>query len=236
MRGVILAAGGGTRLRPLTETQPKCLVPVRGTPIIVNALAALRASGCTEVSIVVGHLAEVLKDRIGAAHSGMTIDYVENPRWADTNSMFSLHLALEAGPADYVLEGDVYFTPSILKTPEPREIGWLVDSAYRASDGSYLRCATDGVVAEQQIVRNQHELSPEWAKSVGILRLSRPGSTRLRDWLRTAVSQDKQNLYYDLIIAEHLAENLVRAVDIAPAKWFEIDTIDDLANAESLFA
>lgn len=234
-RAVILAAGGGTRLRPLTDHQPKCLVPVHGVPIIENALRALRLAGCSSVSIVTGYKDDVLRQRLGSQHQGMLLDYVSNLDWATTNSMFSLHLALERGPARYVVEGDVFFDPKLLPVAEPRDICWLVDGSYRASDGAYVQRGSDGAVVDLRIVKDPAGLSPEWGKSVGILMMSERGSAGLRDWLRTAVSEEKSNLYYDLVIAEHLNERKVYALDVAPTKWWEIDTAEDLANAEKLF-
>lgn len=235
MHGLILAAGGGTRLRPFTEHMPKCLVPVHGKPIIVNALEALEAAGCTRVTIVVGHKAEVLQAHLGVRFQSMDIAYITNDRWAETNSMFSLHLGLEGGHADFVLEGDVFFDHVFLQAPPMGEISWMVDSRYRESDGSYLRVDDQGRVVEQKIVKDQTTLSEHWAKSVGILLLTPKGSQDLADWLRTAVAENKQELYYDLIMAEHLDNSSVGSVDIAPQRWFEIDTPQDLAAAERLF-
>ncbi len=236
MRGIILAAGGGTRLRPLTEHQPKCLVPVNGVPIVENALRALRQVECSSVSIVVGYKADVLRQHLGSEFYGMPLDYVNNAQWATTNSMFSLHLSLEQGPARYVIEGDVYFAPDVLRHLTPLDVGWMVDSGHRSSDGAYLQCGTGGYVTDLRIIRSATKLGREWSKSVGILSLSDLGAFRLQEWLRAAVSQAKQNLYYDLIIAEHLKERSVQALDIAPAKWCEVDTPEDLANAERLFS
>jgi choline kinase len=236
MRGIILAAGGGTRLRPLTEHQPKCLVSVNGVPIIQNALCALLGVGCSDVSIVIGYRQEVIKQRVGSKYYGMQVHYVCNSDWESTNSMFSLHLALEDALPHYIIEGDVYFDPEILRHSAPSDVGWMVDSVHRISDGAYVQRDKDGYVSNLQIVRNPAELGPQWAKSIGILVLSDRGALRLREWLRTAVSQAKRDLYYDLIIAEHLKERTVQAVDIAPAKWWEIDTPEDLATAERLFS
>ena len=235
MRGLILAAGGGTRLRPFTEDKPKCLVPVLGKPIVCNALEALAGAGCTRTSIVVGHKADVLRDALGRTFQDMALDFIENEVWAQTNSMFSLHLGLQSEAADFVIEGDVFFEHDFLRGKPVRDITWFVDSIYRDSDGSYLR--TDGAgVIEQQIVKDQNSLDASWAKSVGILRLTKGGSGMVSDWLQRAVAQQKQQLYYDLILAEHLGDGAVGAHDVAPGKWFEIDTPQDLAAAERRFS
>lgn len=236
MRGLILAAGGGTRLRPFTEDKPKCLVPVLGKPIVVNALEALADAGCARTSIVVGHKEDVLRRALGTAFRGMALDYVENPVWATTNSMFSLHLGLQPEPADYVIEGDVFFEHDFLRSEPVRDITWFVDSTYRDSDGSYLRTGDDARVVAQKIVKDQNSLDASWAKSVGILRLTRAGSDLVSGWLQSAVAQQKQQLYYDLILAEHFGGDAVGAHDIAPGKWFEIDTPQDLTEAERRFS
>jgi choline kinase len=234
-RAIILAAGGGTRLRPMTEHLPKCLVPVNGIPIIENAMKALSAVGCARVSIVVGHNAELLRRRLGARFQNLDIDYLNNDEWNRTNSMFSLHLALERGPASYVLEGDVFFEPGLLPRPCTGDVTWLVDGSYRASDGCYLRHNSSGCVTDLKIVKAPEKLTSEWAKSIGILCLNEQGALHLREWLAVAVSQNKLNHYYDLIIAEHLDERTVWALDVAPAKWWEIDNLQDLRSAEGLF-
>jgi choline kinase len=209
---------------------------VLGKPIIHNALEALKEAGCTRASIVVGHLADVLRSQLGASFSGLALDYIDNDVWSQTNSMFSLHLGLMSEPADFIIEGDVFFEPRFLRASPKGDIVWFVDSRYRDSDGSYLRTDVDGTVVEQRIERNQAGLDPSWAKSVGILRLTEAGSRRIAGWLTAAVSEGKQQLYYDLILAEHLSQRRVVSHDVAPGKWFEIDTPQDLAAAERRFS
>ena len=88
MRAIILAAGSGTRLSPLTDACPKCLVPVGASPMIDYQVRALRQAGVDDIAVVVGY--RQLQVR---AHLGRGVRYVENPDYASTTSIFSLHLA-----------------------------------------------------------------------------------------------------------------------------------------------
>src|SRR5262245_45113499 len=101
-RAIILAAGSGSRLRPLTDRLPKTLVEVGGTPILLHTLGHLRAVGVREVVLVIGYQGRAIRDRVGATFLGMKVHYVDNPQFATTNNIVSLRLA-----ADY-LRGEVF--------------------------------------------------------------------------------------------------------------------------------
>ena len=86
MKALILAAGFGNRLRPITESVPKCLVEVNGTPLLENNLNNLCELGdISEIGIVVGHMADYIKSRVGNEWYGIPIKYFENKRYCNTN-------------------------------------------------------------------------------------------------------------------------------------------------------
>jgi L-glutamine-phosphate cytidylyltransferase len=233
---VMLAAGNGTRLLPFTLETPKCLVRVAGRPILDNALEVLAAQGCREVRIVIGHLGEVIRRRISNRFAGMCIAYVENVAYRTTNSMYSLALGLsDLDDAAWVLEGDVFLESAVLDVPTSDEITWLVDSSARSLDGSYVESDEDGTARSVTIVRDPLTLKTSQRKSIGVLHMGRAGTHRLRQWLQRGVEQNRHDAYYDLILADHLHESVVRTVDVAPRRWFEIDTPADLDAATRLF-
>lgn len=233
---VILAAGEGKRLLPFTLTAPKSFARVGGVSIIENALHALAAHGCREVCIVIGHHGDLMRQTLTERYAGMTVRYVVNPIYQTTNSMYSLALGLEEveEPA-WVLEGDIFLAPSLLGLQSRHEIGWFVDSTTRELDGAFVEADERGVAHDLSIVRDLRLLRPRQCKSVGILRLSTAGVSRLRQWLQQGIAAGRQNVYYDLIIADHLGEGCVGIVDVAGQKWFEIDSHADLEAATRIF-
>ena len=90
---VILAAGMGTRLRPITETMPKCMTEVNGRPILLNALSAMNRYGIEEVTVVVGYCGRAIIDAVGERFGGISVNYLWNEIYAETNSMYSAWLA-----------------------------------------------------------------------------------------------------------------------------------------------
>lgn len=233
---VILAAGEGTRLRPLTLKDPKCLAGVGGRRVIEFALAAVAAHGCRTARIVTGHLAQRIQDTVGTHWHGLRIEYVHNADYRTTNSMFSLLLGLDGvSESVWVLEGDIVFDAQVLAGHAASGTTWLVDSASRNQDGSYLAADDNAVIRSLRIVRHGSRPRPGESKSIGILRIEYPDVDRVRGWLRDGVRAGRSNDYYDLIVGEHLGDLSIHASDVAGRKWFEIDTLKDLEEARRLF-
>ncbi len=116
-RAIVLAAGLGSRLRPLTDLRPKPLVEVNGMPILHNALRNLEAIGVGEVTVVVGYRKDAIQYACGSRFGGVEINYVESTVFDRTGSAYSLWLAREvllSGDC-LLLEGDVFFEQDALR-------------------------------------------------------------------------------------------------------------------------
>ena len=109
MKAVILAAGLGGRLRPITGAIPKCMVPVNGVRIIDKQIRNLKEAGVEDVVVVSGYKAELLEKHLADTWPGVRT--VRNVRHAETNNMYSLFLAREAvrGCGFLLMNADVYF-------------------------------------------------------------------------------------------------------------------------------
>ena len=92
MKGLILSAGMGTRLHPLTRTRPKCLVHVAGRPMMEYQLDSLRRAGVENCTIVVGYLADAVRGYFGSDYRGVGLTYVENTAYASTNNLYSFFI------------------------------------------------------------------------------------------------------------------------------------------------
>lgn len=235
-RAVILVAGGGTRLKPITNLIPKCLVEVNGISILENALSALADCGTRSVRIVVGHLYGEVEKRITGWHKGMSIEYIHNTAYSSTNSMYSLYLGLEGiNEPSWVIEGDVFFDKDILKTPTDKDFTWFVDGGRKDLDGAHLSADGNNRVVNLEIIREKCLIRNSHFKSIGILKLGGESVAKLRDWLNRGVFEGKTSLYYDLIVAEYFREYYIELKNISGCRWYEIDSKDDLRNAEMLF-
>lgn len=102
IRALVLAAGLGTRLRPLTRDTPKPLLPVRGVPILGHTLGQLAAIGCEAAAVNLHHLGDQIRERFGDSHAGMPLAWSEEPELLGT--LGALHPLREFfAPADLVL-------------------------------------------------------------------------------------------------------------------------------------
>ncbi len=114
MRAMILAAGLGTRLRPITDTLPKALVPVAGVPNIVRLINHLKRAGINEIVINTHHLGDVLIETLGDGSSwGVAIEYSCEEELLGTGGGIKRALPLLGDETFIVVNGDALFTPNI---------------------------------------------------------------------------------------------------------------------------
>lgn len=242
-RAVILAAGMGTRLRPLTADQPKPLVPVQGVPILHNALRCLAEAGVRETTLVVGYRKEAIERSCGPRFAGMRLIYAESSAYAETGSAYSLWLARDAllqGDA-LILEGDVVFEPAVLRRLlECRHRDVAAVAPFDATmSGSVVTLTPAGSIAA--VLMNQTAAMGGVAgfyKTVNLLRLSAP---TLRDGFVPALDRFVVNGgrvgYVEQLLRELIASGVLRlhAVDCGDLRWFEVDSAEDLEIAEGIF-
>lgn len=122
MNAIILAAGMGTRLRPLTDALPKVLVEVAGESFFARQLRQLRAIGASDITVVTGYHAEAFAPWTGEPG----LSFVYNDRYADCNNLWSMYLVRERLGDTYVLDGDLRLEEGSIPSIPPSRSGWFV--------------------------------------------------------------------------------------------------------------
>ncbi len=245
-KAVILAAGFGSRLRPLTDLRPKPLVEVNGTPILHNALRNLEEVGVEEVTIVVGYRKDAIQYACGRRFGRLEINYVESTVFDKTGSAYSLWLARETllhGDC-YLLEGDVFFEVDALRrlTEEDAPNASAVAPFDVSMEGSAVVLNDDGYISEvrmKQTAANLTDGSPQLFKTMNLIRMCSPDLRgKIVPFLDEligagAVKAYTEELFANLIERRGLRMAATRCDDL---KWYEIDSSDDLRIAERIFS
>ncbi|MBN2324881.1 MAG: phosphocholine cytidylyltransferase family protein [Spirochaetes bacterium] len=241
---IILAAGLGTRLKPISDHSPKCLTEVNGKPILANTLQNLAACGVTHCTIVTGYLAEKITAVCGNSKNGVRIRYTENEIYRKTNDMYSLWLArevLEKGAL--ILEGDIFFFENTLKAAL-RDMGdrsfYLAGRYTGKPDEVAITTDLDKKVRTIEVLRGgaflkESEVATPAFMSSGMLAIRHEYGRSFSRWLSSEVEAGNTNILFDDVISMHTAELPLYVYEIGDSDWVEIDTKEDLARAETIF-
>ena len=225
-KAIILAAGNGSRLRPLTNDRPKCLLDVGGLPLIDHQLNTLSRYDVTDVLVVIGYCGQAIR-----RHLGNRVRYLNNERYASTNSLYSLWLArddLDSGAL--ILNSDVLALPllfdRLLHSPAPDAI--LVERG-EGFDPEDMKVTLNGTY----VVDFGKNLPPEraHAHNVGVAKFSVKGAARLSECLEHLVVSGHENDWVPVAYREFASRWPLAAVTTDGLPWIEIDYAEDLTRA-----
>ncbi|HET6557957.1 MAG TPA: phosphocholine cytidylyltransferase family protein [Prolixibacteraceae bacterium] len=245
MQGLILAAGFGKRLQPLTLTVPKSLIEVNGTPLLINSLNHLSERNITEVLIVIGDKRDIIVDRIGHHYKGMKITYIENPLYEKTNNVYSFWLAKNYIHDDIImLECDLFYNrPLIDITLNGQADCNILVSKFdeQSMDGTVIEIKPDESVKSLIIKRDQSSgfnYSDKF-KTVNVYFFKKNFIVnQFMPAIETYINTQSVNSYYELVLGSliYFGNCDIKAVKIDQSQWCEIDDIHDLKRAESKFS
>ena len=234
MIAVILAAGVSTRLRPLTDTIPKSLLPLGGTPLLRRTLEALRFHSIEHTIIVTGYLREVLERSVEEWKTGMQVQFTFNPHFASTNNNYSLWTA-RASAADHdllLLDADILFDRRIVGTllQSPHHNALVMRrSPSLGEEEIKIELDTRGRVTK---VGKDVDARRAVGESVGIEKFSRATAARLFETLDQRKHLDE---FYEASFQDMIERGTeIYAVESGAYTCIEIDTPEDLRNAEIL--
>ncbi len=234
---LLLAAGTGSRLFPLTQNFPKCLTLVNEISILERLITSLNQHGFERLVIVTGHLENRIREFLGSRAGNLTIEYVYSPSYKTTNNMYSLWMAREIINEPFLLiESDLVFDPSLLKDmlyPDKIAVArmqpWLNGSTVTINQFNKVKSFHSGAANHSSQTRY---------KTVNIYSLSLSSWYGVIEKLNQYVLAGRVNHYYEAIFARMVAEKCLsfQAVFFDSKPWYEIDTIEDLASAERMFS
>lgn len=243
MQAVILAAGMGKRLKDLTENNTKCMVRVNGVTLIERMLRQLERLNLERIVIVVGYKKDILIDYIRGLHIETPIKFVENAIYDKTNNIYSLALAknylLETDTI--LLESDLIFEDSILRdiVEDERDTLALVDKYESWMDGTVVKISDrDEIVDFVPGNKFIFEDIPQYYKTVNIYKFSKHFSeTQYVPFLDAYSKALGDNEYYEQVlrVITLLDNTSIRAKRLQNQKWYEIDDLQDLDIASSIF-
>ncbi|MBO6193210.1 MAG: aminotransferase class I/II-fold pyridoxal phosphate-dependent enzyme [Clostridiales bacterium] len=243
MQAIILAAGMGKRLKELTSDNTKCMVKVNGVTLIERMLRQIERQNVSRIVIVTGYEGQKLKEYIDTLAIGTPVKFIDNPIYDKTNNIYSLALASEELCEEDTLlfESDLIFEDSVLDelVNDSRDTLALVDKYESWMDGTCVKLSDDDTI--EAFVPGKKilfEEIPEYYKTVNIYKFSKEFSQKYYvPFLKAYEKALGENEYYEQVlrVITMLDEPVIRAKRLTGQKWYEIDDIQDLDIAESIF-
>ena len=234
MKAIILAAGRGSRMKSLTDERPKCLVELRGKPLLEWQLESLRAAGISDIAVVTGYKRELLAER--------GLSEFHNPRWAETNMVSSLACAeswLQGEPC-IVSYSDIFYSPdavrslmtsqaSLAVTYDPNWLQlWTERFGDPLLDAETFRLTAAHTLAE--IGNKPQSVDDVQGQYMGLLRFTPEGWAEVVR-LRAELSPQQRD-------SMHMTNTLQRVIDAGrvpieavayTGEWGEVDSSEDLS-------
>lgn len=239
-RAIILSAGQGRRLLPLTENTPKCLLPVAGKPVIAWQIDALLANGIGEIVIVagfqIGKVEALIAERY---HDQANIRILFNPFYEVADNLASCWIARNEMQAGFLLlNGDTLLgddlLPGLLHT-QTAPINLCIDfKAEFDEDDMKVQLGPQNQVRQ---VSKKLSAGETDAESIGLIRFSEEGARLFREAVEQGLREpEKLGSWYLAIISALAGQGMVNGYSVAGSRWCEIDFIQDLQKAEKHFA
>jgi choline kinase len=230
MKGVILAAGKGTRLNGTAGDKPKCLVEAGGMTLIERRIQTLRAAGLDDIVVVVGCQAERVK-----AVCGPGVTYVENSRFGETNSLYSLWAARALLYEGFVvLNCDVLFHPALLDDLLATHHDAALLIAYREpGQPPYGEEEMKVRVRSGQVVDMSKTMDPAAAdgENLGIVKFGPESAPELIGIMDRIVASGRLREWAPKAFAEYAQTQPLHAIGTRGYPWIEIDFPEDYQRA-----
>lgn len=237
--GIVLAAGLGSRLRPMTNSRPKCMVKTAGKSILEYQIDAYKKAGVNKLVIVVGYEAAAVKQFCKHV-SGIEIIIVENEDYENTNNMYSFYLAAQhvKGSAFILNNADLAIDDDIIEKmiSSPHESAIAVDTSQYIEESMKISVNDEGFISDIS-----KKIQPENSAgcSIDFYKFSSTDGKIFIDVVTNIIKKEKNLKDWTEVAMQRAFNNQTlkfRPFDIGKTRWVEIDNFDDLALADRVFS
>lgn len=240
-KAVILAAGIGSRLRPLTDKKPKCMAKLAGIPILIRQIDSFRLAGIKTIFIATGYKSEMVNDCIKNVKD-VEIILVNNPLYETTNNMYSLYLIMSQkkllGEPFILANGDVGYEPSIISDVIESEEKDLIacDKGDFNDESMKITVGPSGFVEN---INKSIKKELAYGTSIDLYKFSEDSGIILYDTIKAIIEEEKiLNEWTEVALQKMLFSGKWKAkpYDIRDRNWVEVDDFEDLKKGDLLFS
>lgn len=236
MKAVILAAGIGSRLRPITNDKPKTLVEVNNKPMLDYIIESINSAGIKDIILCIGYKATKIINHCETKYPNLNFIYVENKEYECTNNMYSLFLARDFLNEDILLmNADLVFDNKILS-----ELILEKTSSVAVDKGKYLEESMKVIVENSYIKGISKKISPQesYGCSIDVYKIVEKDLDLIKQEMHNIINVQKNRNQWTEVTLDNLFREgklIAKPLNIKGKKWFEIDDFEDLGQAEILF-
>jgi|TARA_R110001606_G_scaffold113440_7_gene240544 choline kinase len=237
---VILAAGVGSRLRPLTDDVPKTMVKVNGEAIIERLLKQIDAidSVTTNIKIASGYKSQILKDFVNSLELKTNIEFIENKDYNTTNNMYSLYLALSAINEKndlVIINADCFYDKEIVEEIVKSSGNYIaIDKGIFNEESMKIKANDSNRIIGMSKTLEDNEYT---FVSIDIYAFDSRNRDKIFQIASDIINSGELNSWTEVaidLLSKDESSNL-KYLDMTGKKWMEIDNHDDLRKAEEIF-
>jgi len=234
MRAIILAAGMASRLRPLTNNTPKCLLKIGERSLLQRSIDALINNGIKEIVIITGYLHKQIEDFVKQQYPNINISFIHNEVYDSTNNIYSLWLARPKADGEEILllDSDLLYDPEIITRILSTNAENVLTLIRHDLGEEEMKVVTDSSV----IIEISKTCSPSDAigESLGIEKMGKPYTSALYKELEPMMNQEHlENVFYEKAFERLIPKgHTFKILDVTDLFSCELDTVEDFQNAK----
>ena len=234
MRAIILAAGMASRLRPLTNNTPKCLLKIGERSLLQRSIDALINNGIKEIVIVTGYLHKQIEDFVKQQYPNINISFIHNEVYDSTNNIYSLWLARPKADGEEILllDSDLLYDPEIITRILSTNAENVLTLIRHDLGEEEMKVVTDSSVIKE--ISKTCSPSDAIGESLGIEKMGKAYTSALYKELEPMMNKEHlENVFYEKAFERLISKGQTfKVLDVTDLFSCELDTVEDFTNAK----